>query len=823
LKTKILHLTSLLLFLLNSQNAQVSGIIVGPSGEPLPFASVYLQGTSKGTTSNVEGRFSLDLEDGTYQLVFQYIGYKQQIRKIQLEGKPLELRIIMEEEAVELSEVVVRADQEDPAYRVIRAAMEKRKYFLKQVDTYACEVYIKGNIKFLNAPEKFLGQEIGDLDGNLDSNRQGIIYLSESEARLYFKQPDKYKEIMQSTKVSGNDNGFGFNQASEMDFNLYRNYSLYNRQIISPIASNALGYYRYRLEGTFFDQEGNLINKIEVIPKRSEDPVYQGYIYIIEDLWNIQSVDLTLMSGAMKIPGLDSLMIQQQYVPVQQPDVWQIFSQTIDFQAGLFGFKLQGVFTAIYSDYEIGPELPEGFFDNEIFLVEEKANDRSLDYWQQVRPIPLTDEEAVDYVKKDSLQEIRQSKPYLDSVDQKNNRFKALDLLFGYNYQRSYRKEYLSFGSPLTTIQFNTVQGWNAALNVTYRRFFDDYSMRWFSVNPRINYGFSDRQLRASVGLVYNFNRTHFTRLQIEGGRATTQYNSVNPISPTLNTQITLWYRDNFMKIYEREFVSLGLSHEIINGLYFTGSVEYARRKALVNTAGYSLRLRDRKVFSSNNPLAPDNFDPAFEPHEALLLRLALRIRLDQKYSQYPGRKYLEGSKWPDFWIVYRKGVAALGSDVNYDMLAVQLRDYYIPMGVWGRSVFRLEAGKFFNKARMQFMDFEHFNGNQANSGNPARYNNSFFKLPYYDYSTDKAFLEMHIQHYFEGFILDKIPAVRKLGWMMVVGLKYLKTPTQPDYTELSFGIDNIGIGPLRLFRLDGIVYGSPNDPRFGLVLGMKL
>jgi hypothetical protein len=70
---------------------------------------------------------------------------------------------------------------------------------------------------------------------------------------------------------------------------------------------------------------------------------------------------------------------------------------------------------------------------------------------------------------------------------------------------------------------------------------------------------------------------------------------------------------------------------------------------------------------------------------------------------------------------------------------------------------------------------------------------------------------------------LDKIPAVRKLGWMMVVGLKYLKIPTQPDYTELSFGIDNIGIGPLRLFRLDGIVYGSPNDPRFGLVLGMKL
>lgn len=816
-------LNSIFLLLLSPLYAQVSGTIVDTKGDPLAFASVYIKGTSRGTTSNVEGRFSLNIEKGTYQLVFQYIGYKQFIRELIVEDQPIELRIVMEEEAVKLSEVVVRADQEDPAYRVIREAIAKRKYFLELVDTYSCEVYIKGNIKFLNAPEKFLGQEIGDFDGNLDSNRQGIIYLSESEAKLYFKQPDKYKEIMQSTKVSGNDNGFGFNQASEIDFNLYRNYSLYNRQIISPIASNALAYYRYRLAGTFFDPEGNMINKIEVIPKRSEDPVYRGYIYIIEDQWNIQSVDLRLMAGAMKIPGLDSLKLQQQYVPVQAPDLWRIFSQTIDFQAGLFGFKLQGTFTAIYSDYEIDPSLPEGFFDNEIFRVDEEANERSLDYWKEVRPIPLTEEEEVDYVKKDSLQEIRRSKPYLDSVDQKNNRFKPLDLLFGYNYQRSFRKEYISFGSPLTTVQFNTVQGWNGDLNVTYRRFFDDYSMRWFSVNPKINYGFSDRQLRASASLVYNFNRTRFTRLSIAGGRTTAQYNSVNPISATLNTQLTLWSRNNYLKIYEKSFFSLGLSHEITNGLYFTGSIEYARRRALTNTTDYSWRLRDEKAFSSNNPLAPDNFDAAFDPHNALLLNLAFRIRLDQKYSQYPGRKYIEGSKWPDLWVVYKKGIAAFGSDINYDLLSLQIRDYYIPTGVLGRSAFRLEAGKFINTSSMQFIDFEHFNGNQTSIGSPVRYNFSFFKLPYYDFSTNDAYVEFHAQHYFEGFIFDKLPAVRKLGWMMVAGLKYLNTTERSPYTELSLGIDNIGIGPLRLFRIDGVLYGTSGQWKGGLVIGLKL
>ncbi len=804
-------------------HAQVNGRIIDQEGEPLPFASIYVKGTSKGTTSNVEGRFQLNLEKGDYELVFQYIGYKQLIKKINVQNTILTLEVVLEKEAVDLKEVVVKANDEDPAYQVIREAMARRKYYLEQVETYSCNVYIKGNIKFLNAPEKFLGQEVGDLDGNLDSNRQGIIYLSESEAQLYFKQPDRYKEIMRSTKVSGNDNGFGFNQASEMDFNLYRNYALYNRQIISPIASNAFGYYRYRLEGTLLDEEGRLINKIEVIPKRSEDPVYKGHLYIIEDLWNIQAVDLTLMSGAMKIPGLDSLTIQQQYVPVRSPDIWQIFSQTIDFKAGLFGFKLRGIFTAIYSDYDLKPNVLEGFFDNEIFRIEENANQRPLEYWSDVRPIPLTEEETVDYIIKDSLQEIRKTKPYLDSVDAKNNKFTPLDLLFGYDYQRSYRKEYWSLGSPLTKLQFNTVQGINADLDVTYRKYYDDYSMRWFSINPKLNYGFSDAQLRASGEFIYNFNRTHFSRLSISGGRTTAQFNPSNPILPTLNSQITLWYRDNFMKIYEKEFLRLGFNHELLNGVYFTASLEYAGRMALVNKDDYSLRKQDRKDFTSNNPLAPDDFDPAFDPHQALLFDLAVRFRIKQQYSQYPGRKYLEGSKWPDLWIIYRKGVAGLGSDVNFDQLAFQLRDAYIPAGVWGRSAVRVEAGKFLNNRRLQFMDFRHFDGNQVSTGNPSRYHSSFFKLPYYTHSTAEAYLEIHYQHFFEGFFFDKIPAVRKLGWMMVAGGKYLLTTEQPFYTELSLGIDNIGIGPLRLFRIDAVVDNLEGNWDLGLIVGIKL
>ena len=90
-------------------------------------------------------------------------------------------------------------------------------------------------------------------------------------------------------------------------------------------------YYRYKLLGTVVDESGHLINKIEVIPKREEDPVYRGIIYIVEDLWNIQSVELMITGATIKQPILDTLVIKQVHVPVRDPNVWMLLSQSLDF------------------------------------------------------------------------------------------------------------------------------------------------------------------------------------------------------------------------------------------------------------------------------------------------------------------------------------------------------------------------------------------------------------------------------------------------------------------------------------------------------------
>lgn len=56
----------------------VKGTVASENGEGLPGASVILKGTSTGTTTDVEGKYSLNVPDANGTLVFTYIGYVNQ-------------------------------------------------------------------------------------------------------------------------------------------------------------------------------------------------------------------------------------------------------------------------------------------------------------------------------------------------------------------------------------------------------------------------------------------------------------------------------------------------------------------------------------------------------------------------------------------------------------------------------------------------------------------------------------------------------------------------------------------------------------------------
>jgi hypothetical protein len=778
-------------FCLPAGATTLRGKVSSQQGEGLPFVSVYIKGTTRGTTTNVDGFYSMELAPGKYEIACRYIGFRLHTEQVELGATPLELNITLAPESVELKEVTISAKSEDPAYAIIRQTIKKRKFYLEQVESFSCDVYIKGLQRIKKFPKKFFGQELNpDMLGIIDT-ASGIVYLSESVSRFNYLRPDKIREEMISSKVSGNNQAFSYNQASEMLFNFYENLitvdELSDRGFVSPISASALLYYRYRLVGTF-RENGVLVNKIEVTPIRKNDPVFRGFIYILEDSWRVHSAELFLTKDA-NIDFVDTLWIKQVHAPIDK-EVWMPISNKFDFDFGFMGLKGNGMFVGVNSNYVLQPDFPKRFFSNEVMKVQDDANKKDSAYWKESRPVPLTREENTDYVKRDSLEVLKNSKPYLDSLDKKTNRFNWSNVLFGYTYNRRFKKDQFFFTGPVQTFQFNTVEGFNISLQGGYFKRYEN--RRSLTIRPELRYGFANTQLIANVGGSYFFRPQKFGSAHITVGTDNSQY-APKGIPPLVNTFYTLLDNRNLMKLYHREFATASFREELVNGLYLDAGLEYARRSALVNHTSYSLIRNDRR-YTSNNPLHEGSDIPAFAPHSSFTASLDFKIVPGQKYYTRPNAKFIMGTKYPSLLIGYRKGIGALGN-VDYDMVKAGVEDE-MKAGLLGNSRYSVTAGKFLNTKFMYFMDFQHFTGNQTiiTDYELKRFN----ALEYYRYSTNDYFLEAHFEHNFGGFLLNKIPLLRKLKLKEVASVHYLTNDRIRSYTELNIGIQR-GIIPFKL------------------------
>ena len=802
-------------------SAQIVGTVTNTKNEALPFVNILIENTYIGTTSNDDGYYELNIsKPKTYTIVYTYLGYKTVKRKVAIDKFPYTIDIILKEESVSLSEVVVNSE-DNPANAIMRQAIANRKENLEKINSYKANFYSRGLIRIKDAPEKILGQEIGDLGGGLDSTRTGIIYLSETISKIQYLRPNKLKEKITASKISGNDNGFSFNSALDVNYNFYNNTIEFGNEIISPIANNAFGYYRYKLEGIFYDDRGNLINKINVIPKRENDPVFAGSIYIVEDQWTIYGIELDITGVQARIPAVDIISLKQNFSYSETNTIWALISQSLDFKYGLFGIKGDGRFTAVYSDYEFNTGLTKKDFGRELVAFEDKANKKDSLFWNKIRPVPLTIEERTDYTKKDSIQIVRESKPYLDSIDRVNNKFK-LGSILGYTYQNSHKDNRLGYDIPFGGVQFNTVQGYTAKANVFFTKNYDDFK-RFFRANASLQYGFSDERLRATGSLTYKFNNTSRSFLTLSGGVRTEQFNPSIPITPFINTISTLFFEDNYMKIYDRSFLQLSHSEELFNGFRLRSSLSYERRKAVFNTTDQVFRNEDNDVYTSNNPLDETAYGIApFTIHNILKANVTAQINFGQEYLSYPDSKFnVSNDKYPTLILSYEKGFGSTNANYNFDQVKARLYQSF-NIADKGRFRYNLRAGKFFNAENIAFMDYQHFNGNQTHTSTEGNYTNAFNNLDYYAGSTNDAYLEAHAEHDFNGFLLGKVPLLNKLNFNLVVGAHLLATPDFKPYQEYSVGIDNIGWGKWRFLRLDYIRFYQSGFKSDAILFGLK-
>ncbi len=802
--------------------SQVKGTVTDSNGDPLSTVNIYLQNSFIGTTSNADGEYELSLKkDQKGILVFKYLGYKTVSKDLSSESFPVNLDIVMQTDRFSLDEVVITAE-ENPANRIIRLAIANRRNMLQKIGSYQAKFYSRGLIRIKDAPEKIMGQDLGDLGGGLDSTRSGIIYLSETISDISFQQPDDLYERIQASKVSGDDSGFSFNTASDVDFNFYRNTVELGNQIVSPIADYAFSYYRYELEGISYDENGNLINKIRVIPRRENDRIFKGTIYIVEDQWSIYALELDITGEQAQIPPADVIRLNQRFSFSESDQIWVLISQKIDFSYSIFGIKGDGSFTAVYSNYVLDPEFKPKTFSKEILSFQKEANKKDSVFWLTERPVPLTIEEKTDYLKKDSIQILRKSKPYLDSIDARSNKFRPGNLFTGYNFQNSYKDRYLSVGGPVSKLSYNTVQGWKPGLWIKYRKNYDEFN-RYFEMISQLDYGLADERFRFNTRLVLKFNNITRPFLGLNGGVTTTQFNRENPIEPLINTVSSLLFEDNFLKIYERKYIQLAYSEEWFNGFRFFSNLGFERREGLFNNSRYRLIDETDDSFTSNNPLEEEAFGISpFRPHNIFKVIFGGTITFGQTYMRYPDSKFnISDPRFPRLRLRFESGFGSSEDQYNYQMFMARIWQSF-DIGNKGNFRYNLKVGSFFNADDIAFTDYRHFNGNQTHIGTRTNYTNVFNNLPYYELSTNSEFIEFHAEHDFKGFIVGKIPGLNKLNFNMIVGAHALSTIGNKPYYEFSIGLDNIGLKKFRFLRLDYVRSYQDGFRGDALIFGLK-
>lgn len=236
-----------------AQHAAIQGHVVSEADQsPLPFVHLRFDAGNSGTTTNIDGNFSIPDTIGTIQ--FTYIGFKPLDLKVENPGEtPWIVRLTPDNNLLSTVEVYPR---QDPAYGIMQLVLEHAaKNNPDNLQSYQYTSYHKFWLsadvpsESTTGKKKISAAELERLQQRFEANH---MLLVETLSKKKFLQPNHENEEIISSKVSGLKKEPFFLLASQLQsFSIYReNFSLLTKNYLSPISKTALKNYAFILEDT---------------------------------------------------------------------------------------------------------------------------------------------------------------------------------------------------------------------------------------------------------------------------------------------------------------------------------------------------------------------------------------------------------------------------------------------------------------------------------------------------------------------------------------------------------------------------------------------
>ncbi|MCD6113327.1 MAG: carboxypeptidase-like regulatory domain-containing protein [Bacteroidales bacterium] len=798
--------------------------------EALPFVNIVFVGKNLGGITDYNGEYYIETQWASDSLQASFMGYKSQACPVK-KGERQTINFSLRPKNITLKEVEVKAkkvryrNKNNPAVALVRKVIKNKKLNRKEnLNYYEYEKYEKDEFDLNNITDKYKKKKalkkfqfIFNFVDTSDINGKPFlpVFFKETRSKVYYrKTPQSKKEYIMGTKMTGfheyvDNQGVGY-----MIDNLYEDIDLYDNTImlltnpfISPISVIAPSIYKFLIIDTLNVNGYNCI-RLGFQPRNKQDFAFAGNLYITNDnRYAVVKADMHV-SKDINLNFVNDLKIIQEYTFINNK-AWMLTTDKliVDFNLGKKGIGMFGRKSIYYDNFVFNKHMPDSLYAGTKEVMKPGYDKKDSLFWKNHRLVDLTKQEKDIYKMVDSVQNVPAFKRTMDIV---------MLLVAGYwNFDK------IDVGPINTFYSFNDVEGFRLRLGGrTSDKFNKKFRLSGYGI-----YGFEDKQFKYSAMATWSLNNKalkdnpkHTLSLQY-------QYETNFP-----GMEVEFINEDNFLLSFKR-----GVADKILYNRML--KIEHYRDWK----DGFSTTLVLRNIQRKPGGTLYFNYVDGHSVQSITSSEITACIRFAPNEKFYQGIDYKVPiiTNHPILQFSYTQGVKGiLGSDYSYSKLKFNAfkRFYEGPLGFTNTEI---EAGRIFGKVPFLLLDLPR--ANQTYSYQLRSYN----MMNFLEFASDK-YVSLFVEHHFNGFILNKIPLIKKLKWRSIISFKGLYgsitdknnpeinqnlmlfptdkfgSPTtfslkEKPYVEASVGIGNI----FKFFRIDLIrrmsYLDNPNVPEYGI------
>ena len=812
----------LCLFSLEGQNEiRIKGLVTDSvSGEPLPYVSIIVKGTTTGAATDLDGRFSLTVPSSASgkMLEVSYLGYST--KQVPLKsGQSLSIQLAPT--GIALNEVVVKPGREryrrrdNPAVAFVKNVIERRdandprNHDYYSYDRYQKMVFAMNDYK----PKKREDGKTGKFDfleEFIDTLDVGTTILPISEKEhfetvYYRKDPHSEKRLVKGDKSAGVDEVFSrdgiqqFLNEAFREVDIFRNnIPLFLQRFVSPLSSLGPTFYKYYLMDTL-EIDGQKCMDLGFVPFNSESFGFTGHLYVtLDSTYFVRRVLLNVPKD-INLNFVSHMTIDQTFR--REPDGTRLITKDdirVNFK---LSEKSKGMFAQrliVYSNHSFEPDTAQlAIFEQPApSITLKEAYTQTDKFWEENRP-----------------QEGRRRNP--NTVDKLMAKLRSIPIFYvtekivtilvsGYvPATKDEANNKFEFGPMNTTISGNAIEGARFRVGgTTTPQFHKRLTLDGFAA-----YGVRDKKMKYDALVEYSFiDRKQYRK---EFPMHSIRFEYMYDINK-LGQQYMYTSKDNFL---------LAIRRKRDTRATYLRKAELTYTREHYNGISYSAVLRNKREYATPyavfDRINADGSLTSLDHYDMTELELNFRYGYNEKFYQ------TRNNRIPitfDAWIFNLSHVMGwkgfLGSSYNYQRTDIGLQKR-LWFSAFGYTDIILKAGKVWTKVPYPLLILP--NANLSYTIQPEAYTN----MNAMEFINDE-YASWDVTYYMNGLLLNRIPLIKKLKWREVFCFRglwgHLSDKNNPakstglfafpegsmtlgkaPYMEASVGIENI----FKFLRLD--------------------